>query len=145
MVPSGGGPNQKVIDGFFRGDWIRQPAGHGSWIVTSDGDRVLRLIDVDRKMVVWETSLPSIPGGSASTPMFSPDGRSISAPFPETRDHFAIQVFETSTGKSRLAVRLPFNISFRASWVNNGDALIVNRQDTVSHVVMFDRFWAPSH
>jgi hypothetical protein len=30
---------------------------------------------------------------------------------------------------------------FRACWVDDGKALIVNRYQTISHVVMFDRFW----
>jgi hypothetical protein len=38
--------------------------------------------------------------------------------------------------------RLPFNIAFLASWVDNDTAVIVNRQDTVSHIVLFDRFWS---
>ena len=74
--------------------------------------------------------------------MFSPDGRSISAPFQEARDHDAIKVFETATGKSRLAVRLPFHVLFRANWIDNAHALIVNRTETVSHIVMFDHFWS---
>jgi len=42
-----------------------------------------------------------------------------------------------------VAVRFPetFQILFRASWVDDGKALIVNRQQTISHIVLFDRFW----
>lgn len=73
--------------------------------------------------------------------MFSPDGRFVSAPFRETRDHDAIRIFEVATGKSRLVARLPFHVVFRASWADNGKAFIVNRGSTVSHIVLFDRFW----
>ena len=58
----------------------------------------------------------------------------------EARDHHAIQVMDTATGKGRLVARLPFNIAFRASWVDDDTAVIVNRQDTVSHIVLFDSF-----
>ena len=73
--------------------------------------------------------------------MFSPDGRSISLPVREARDHDAIQILDVTTGASRLAATLPFHVSFRASWVDNGTALIVNRSDLVTHIAMFDRFW----
>jgi hypothetical protein len=35
----------------------------------------------------------------------------------------------------------PFRIDFRAGWTEGGKALIVNRAQTVSHIVMFDHFW----
>ena len=37
--------------------------------------------------------------------------------------------------------KLPFHTQFRANWVDNGTAMIVNRQNTVSHIVLFDHFW----
>jgi len=67
--------------------------------------------------------------------------RLISAPFRETRDHAVIRLFDSATGKSRVAVRLPFHVVFRASWVDDGQALVVNRSDPISHIVMLDRFW----
>jgi len=33
-------------------------------------------------------------------------------------------------------------IAFRAGWVDDGRAVVVNRNDEVSHIVMFDRFQA---
>ena len=76
-----------------------------------------------------------------SLPMFSPDARFISAPTRETRDHDVIWVFESATGKARLAARLPFHVTFRANWVDNGTAFLVNKDEPESHVVLFDRFW----
>jgi hypothetical protein len=75
--------------------------------------------------------------------MFSPDGQLISAPYVESRDRDAIWTFEAATGKPRLAVRfpMPFKIFFRASWVDDGKAFIVNRYENISHIVLFDRFW----
>jgi hypothetical protein len=98
------------------------------------------LIDVERRTVIWEKPLP---GALFSLPMFSPDGRWISAPFQQARDHDAIQIFDAATGDARPAVRLRFHVMFRANWVDEGAAFIVNREDPVSHVVMFDRFWTP--
>jgi len=31
--------------------------------------------------------------------------------------------------------------NFRARWIDNGQALIANRFETLSHIVLFDRFW----
>jgi hypothetical protein len=74
-------------------------------------------------------------------PTFSPDGRWISAPFREARDHDAIRIFDRATGKSRVAVRLPFHVAFRASWTDGGRSMIVNRTDEATHIVLFDHFW----
>jgi hypothetical protein len=128
------------LDQGFRGDWIRQPEGSGTWIVTT-GSRTgsgVSLIDVERRVVVWEQS---IEGGGLSLPTFSPDGRSISAPFRESREHDVVRVFDTATGQSRIAARLPFHVTFRAGWTDEGRAVVVNRTDAVSHIVMFDHFW----
>ena len=66
---------------------------------------------------------------------------SISAPYYEGRDHDVIRIFDVATGESRVAVRLPFHVLFRASWVEGGKALVVNRSEPVRHIVLFDRFW----
>jgi len=132
---------RKLVDGFFRGDWIRKPAGEGTVLVTSDGNGTIRLVDPERRTIIWETR---VPGSAVALPMFSPDGRSISVVVQEGRDHCAIQSLDTATGKGRLVARLPFNVIFRASWADNGNALIVNRDDTQSHIVLFDRFWTPA-
>jgi WD40 repeat protein len=139
-VPADGGPAQEIFDDALRGDWIGQPAGTGTWIATSRGQQSLKLFDVERQAVVWEDRRP---GGGFSVPMFSPDGRLISAPYQESRDRDAIWTFDAPTGKPRLAVRfpMPFKIYFRASWVDDGKAFVVNRYETISHIVLFDRFW----
>jgi eukaryotic-like serine/threonine-protein kinase len=141
LVPSDGGAVRKLVDGFFRGDWIRRPAGVGTLLVTSNGNDTVRLVDPERRTVIWETR---VPGSAVALPMFSPDGRSISLVLQEGRDHCAIQSLDTATGKGRLVARLPFNVIFRASWADNGTALIVNRNDAQSHIVLFDRFWTPA-
>ena len=140
LVPAAGGPAEKIMDGFFRGDWIRQPGGNGTWLVSSLAGGGIRLVDFERRTVVWEERIGRT---SFSLPMFSPDGHLISLPRQESRDLNAIWVYEAATGKPRIAVRFPeeFQILFRASWVDDGRALIVNRQQTISHIVLFDRFW----
>src|SRR5262249_29741449 len=47
-VRAAGGPDEKVMDGFFRGDWIRQPNGDGTWLVSSLVGSGIRLIDFER-------------------------------------------------------------------------------------------------
>ena len=142
-VPSNGGAAEKILDGFFRGDWVPQPTGSGTWIVTSDGIDGVRLLDVERRSIVWQTRLPPLGRGRFSLPMFSPDRRSISIPVPETRDRDVVLILDAATGKHRVAARFPepFSIFFRASWVDDGRAVVVNRYETTSHVVLFDRFW----
>jgi dipeptidyl aminopeptidase/acylaminoacyl peptidase len=140
-VRTGGGPPEKLLDQGFRGDWVRQPGGNGTWIVTSSltTSSGVRLIDVERRAVVWDQP---IPGAGLSLPVFRSDGRVISVPFREDRTHDVIRIFDATTGTSRIAARLPFHVSFRASWTDDGRAVIVNRNDEVSHIVMFDHFWS---
>ena len=140
-VPVAGGPAEKVFDGFFRGDWIRQPTGEGTWLISALAGAVgIRLIDFERRNVVWEDRFGV---GGLSLPMFSPDGRFISVSRQDSRDHDSIWLYEAATGKPHVAVRFaePFKIYFRASWVDDGKALIVNRYRTISRIVLFDRFW----
>jgi dipeptidyl aminopeptidase/acylaminoacyl peptidase len=140
IVPSGGGAGRKLIDGFFRGDWIRKPSGEGTWMVTSDSVRNVRLIDVERQTVIWDKAVGPTP---FSLPVFSPDGRTVSVPFQESGDRDAIQLLDAATGEGRVVARLPFQVRFRASWIDKGKALLVNSNPTVSHTVLFDNFWKP--
>lgn len=56
LVPSQGGPGQKLVDGFFRGDWVEQVGGAGTRIVTSNSADGIRLIDVEKRSVLWPGS-----------------------------------------------------------------------------------------
>ena len=133
-----GGPAEKVVDGFFRGDWVPKSDGSGTWIVTSMQGGGLRLLDGERRTVVWQDWQP----GNAM-PTFSPDGKSISIAYRESHDRDAIWVYDVTTGTKRVAARFPqqFHITFRANWVDDGRAFIVNRVESTSHIVMFDGFW----
>ena len=139
LVPASGGAHEKIEDGFFRGDWIRKPDGSGTWIVSSNSGGGLRLVDFERRSVMWQDRRP----GNAM-PMFSPDGRSIAIAYTETRDRDAIWVYDVATGKGRVVVRFPqpFQIIFRTNWVDDGRAFVVNRGQAISHIVMLDRFGA---
>jgi len=66
-------------------------------------------------------------------------------PFRDARDRDAIWFHDVATGKGRVAARFaqPFTIAFRASWVDDGRAFIVNRMQSISHIVMLDRFSPP--
>jgi serine/threonine protein kinase len=137
VVPAAGGTAEKFQDGFFRGDWIRKSDGSGTWLVSWSPPGGVQLVDFERRAVVWQARQPG-----QGMPMFSPNGRWVATSYPETRDRDAIWVYDVPTGKGRLAVRFgePFQIIFRTSWVDDGRAFLVNRGQTISHIVMLDRF-----
>jgi serine/threonine protein kinase/Tol biopolymer transport system component len=141
--PHGGEP-ERIGDGFFRGDLFDRPDGGGTLLVTTSQaeDQGLRLIDLSTGAVLWRQQFP---GTSFALPVFSADGRMISLPVQEHRDRYAIWVLDTATGSARMAVRFdePFDMVFRASWVDAGKAFVVNRRTETSHAVLFDRFWIP--
>ena len=137
MMMADGSAGEKLMDGLFRGDWIRTPDDRGTRMVTSDGVGGVRLVDPNDRRVIWQTRI----GPGFSTPMFSSDGRRVSVPFEAGQDRYAIAVLDAATGQDQLVVRLPFAAYFRASWTDADTALIVNRIDTVSHIVFFDRLW----
>ena len=134
-----GGRTEKVASGFFRGDWITTRDGRALIATSTDGGAGLRVMD-EKGTVRWEKR--TLGNGM---PAFSPDGTLISLPYRESRNRDAIWVYETGSGESRVAVRFPqpFTMSFRASWVDNGRAFIVNRYRETSRIVMFDQFWQP--
>jgi serine/threonine protein kinase len=139
MPSEGGGPAQKLVDGFFRGDWIARPGGTGTLIATSAGAGTgARLIDVERATVVWERP---VAGSELGLPVFSPDGRSISLVGRDGSGRDVVWALDTATGDPRLVVRFPgeFRTYFRANWVDGGRALVVNRFFQVSRIELFDR------
>ena len=139
-IPAAGGPVEKLFDGFFRGDWRPQLAdGSRTWIVTSNGQDGVRLLDVERRAVIWDVR---VPGTGLSLPMFSPDGRSFSMPFQAGRDRDSIGIFDTASGARQRTIEMPFRVFFRAGWAEQGSTFIVSRNANTSHIVLFDRFWS---
>lgn len=130
------GTTEKIVDGFFRGDWVDQPDGSGTWIVTSMGPGGVRLIDVEQRTVVWEV----LRRDALAMPVFSSDRRSISLPLTRGRGQTDIAVLDPATGSIRIAAHLSFPVLFRASWIEGGRAVLVNRDNSTSHIVMFDQF-----
>ena len=140
VVPVAGGTAEKVTDGFFRGDWIRKPNGNGTWLVTSLDDPGIRLLDFEQRKVLWESHLSGV---GYALPVFSPDGRRISLPVQASDNRTTIWIFDAATGERREAAKFqePAQTYFRAGWTDGGKALIVNRDQVISHVILFDRFW----
>ena len=139
MMKADGGSPEKLWDGFFRGDWVQQPDGSGTWIVLSDSSsNTIKLYDVEERRVIWQRL---ILGSSSALPMFSPDRRWISAVTRLDRIHDAVVLLDAATGEHHVAAILPFHTVFRAAWVDGGKAVLVNRQEPISNVVMFERFW----
>ena len=68
-IQPGGELAEKVVDGFFRGDWAPKSDGIGTWVVTSVEGGGLRLLDGERRTVVWQDRQPG-----DGMPIFSPDG-----------------------------------------------------------------------
>jgi Tol biopolymer transport system component len=140
VAAADGSGGEKLMDGFFRGDWMKDPNGPGTLMVTSsrvnNRQGAVRRLDPENRTVIWETTVYAT---GFSVPMFSPDGRRISVPFQEGRNTSAIHVLDTASGHAQVVARLPFTVQFRADWADDGRALIVNRIDTTSHIVLFNR------
>jgi TolB protein len=126
---------EKIMDGFWRGDWVRSRSGK-SWLVANNGANLVRLVDMDTRATVWEVKMP-VPLGM---PVFSPDRLSISVPDRDPSNRTAIYVFDAATGRSRLAVRLPFAATFRAGWIDAGRGFVVNRQLRTTSTILFENF-----
>jgi Tol biopolymer transport system component len=139
IISMRGGPPEKLIDGFFRGDWVTQSDGTGSWIVTSNGRDRVRLIDVERRQVIWDEV---IPGTVLSLPVFGPDGRSISIPAQESSNRSVIWVMDAVTRERRIVASVPFTVYFRADWIDGGRSFLVNRVRQSVNLALFDRFWS---
>ncbi len=139
IIAADGGQPQKVVDGFFRGDWIADPDGSGTLAVSSsDPVQGIRLIDVEGKKELWRETFAT----GYALPLFNRDGSAISVPFQDGTGRQGIVVYDTATRQRRVAVRFsePFQIYFRASWIDNDRAFAVNRIRTRSHIVMIDGF-----
>jgi serine/threonine protein kinase len=133
------GGSETLADSFFRGDWIRDPSAPGTLLLTYTSTGTIRPMAPESRRVLWEET---IPGTAFALPMFSADASRFSVPAAEGRGAVVL-VFDRQTGQRRVAVRLPFNVIFRANWVDGDRAVVVNRFETSSHVVMFDKLTEP--
>ncbi len=104
-IRASGGSPEKLLDQGFRGDWIRQ-AGRQRHVDRYDAaEHWQSVCDSSTWNVVrWSGSRP-IPGGGSLIADVQPDGRAISAPFREDRQHDVIRIFDVATGQSRIAAQ----------------------------------------
>jgi len=134
-VASTGGKAEAITrEGGFRGDWS----------------------PVDNRIVFWKAGqlqvaasdsgkvLLKIPAGDLTwtLPVWSPDGRYFSAMREEAHESSSLWTFDATTGERRLVATLPagFHTIFRAAWSGDGRSLIVNREKTISHIVLLESF-----
>ena len=80
-----------------------------------------------------------LPAG-ASHPIWSPDARQFSIVRSDGYLKDSIWIFDAQTGQGRLAVQFPgrSHMIFLAGWGRDGKSLIVNRQETISHIVLLE-------
>ena len=99
----------------------------------------LRLLDGEHGNVLWQDIKPE-----NGMPMFSPDGKSVRSTIRRIAIGTRSGCTDVARGTGRVAVRFPhqFHVMFRASWIDGGQAFLVNRAEEVSHVVLFDRLAA---
>jgi serine/threonine protein kinase len=126
-APSTGGAATKITDGGIWPDWSPLDNRIVFW-----SQRGIKVVDTDTSNVLIDIEFPG------SFPVWSPDAKSFAAVRGD--DGNTIHLFDAATGQSRLAVEFPpnFHMIFRASWRPDGKALIVNRQELVSHIVLID-------
>ncbi len=131
-VPVGGGQAVKVSDEGSYGDWLGDHlvfSAQGSLVVAEAGTgHVLRKIPMRDR--------------SRTVPVWSPDGRRFTAISSDNYLRDAIWIFDADTGDRRLAVEFPgrFHMIFRADWGRDAKSLIVNRNETVSHIGLIENF-----
>ncbi len=134
-VPSAGGQAVPITrEGGFRGDWSPVDNRIVFW---KAGE--LQVVNADSGKVLLK-----VPAGDlvSTLPVWSPDGRSFSAMREEGHGNSSLWIFDAKSGERRLAAVLPpgFHTLFRAGWEKDGKSLIVNRNETSSHIVLLDNF-----
>jgi Tol biopolymer transport system component/serine/threonine protein kinase len=134
-VASRGGAAEKITrEGGFRGDWSPVDNRIVFWKAGQ-----LQVAEVDSGRVLLK-----IPAGDLTwtLPVWSPDGRYFSAMREEAHESSSLWLFDAKTGERRLVAKLPagFHTLFRAAWSGDARFLIVNRDKTISHIVLLENF-----
>ena len=134
-VASTGGAAEKITrEGGFRGDWSPVDNRIVFWTAGQ-----LQVAEVDSGRVLLK-----IPAGDLTwtLPVWSPDGRYFSAMREEPHESSSLWLFDAKTGERRLVAKLPagFHTIFRSAWSGDARSLIVNRDKTISHIVLLENF-----
>jgi Tol biopolymer transport system component len=137
---SGGTPIQLTHSGGFRGDW--SPDGGRiayDTLVLQGGPRERENQTTTLEIAEASTGkvLRKVSAGSLQSPVWSPDGKRLSA-----TSGNSVWMIDPETGERRLAIQFPqnFRVLFRAAWTPDGKSVIVNRQERVSHIVLLENF-----
>jgi len=120
-----------------RGDW--SPVSNRIVYSTATEGNHLEMADAETGTVLWKTPWPD---AGITLPCWSPDGRRFTAIRSESPQEHSVWIFDSQTGEGRLAVKFPppFHMIFRVAWTGDGKSLIVNRSETVSHIVLVENF-----
>ncbi len=115
-------------------DW--SPAGNRIVIWTPAGAEI---VDSNTGKTIASIALP---GSSWSLPVWSPDGRRLSVIRSDNQTNDSVWIYDAESGLGRLAVQFPppFHLWFRASWTRDARSVVVDRIETVSHIVMLEGF-----
>ncbi len=136
-VPAGGGQAVRVLDTpWQRGDWV------GNRLVFW-GQNVINVAEAGTGKVLRKIAGPWAEWASGGPlPVLSQDGRRFTGVRPDNYLKHSIWIFDADTGEGRLAVEFPsrFHITFRADWGKDAKSLIVNRQESVSHIGLIENF-----
>lgn len=135
-VPVDGGAEQSVgrNPGFFRGDW--SPDGRTIAGYRDSGD--LQLLDIATG------SYKVLAGGrwSWALPVWNRSGTKVAAARPENAISDAVWILDVRTGDAKKAAvfHRPFHIVFRTPFTPDERAVIVNREQMVSNIVLLENF-----
>ncbi|MGH8245681.1 MAG: TolB family protein, partial [Gammaproteobacteria bacterium] len=133
-IPAEGGkPVQLTQASGVRGDW--SPVANRI-VYTAQGR--LEVADAEDGKILLKVPFA---GWTWTLPVWSPDGRRFTA-VQSGHPSDAIWIFDAETGQGRVAVKFPgrFHMLFRAAWGKDGQSLIVNRSETISHIVLLENF-----
>ena len=140
IVSVDGGEPRKLIDGFFRGDWITDLTGRarGRYRRFRGGHRPRR--DSSHRCRTSRRAVEGTRADATVAPDVQPrrlrDQRRVRG-FERSRRHCGLRHDDS---QRRIAVRFPepFQFNFRASWIDNDRGFAVNRYRLRSRVVMID-------
>jgi Tol biopolymer transport system component len=128
VLAEGGPAEQFTKEGGLRGDW--SPAGDR--IAYDVNDNRVRIAEASSGKVLREVQKSNL-----SSPVWSPDGKLISAHGPAS-----VWTIDPNSGDAKLAVQFPqdYRFTFRAAWMPDGRSVVVNKYMTTSQIVLLERF-----